>query len=51
MLKNLQKSVVLCLHIEHILEGEADAKFSLMIYVIHFKETPYKTTQAIFAGK
>ena len=29
MLKNLQKSVVLCLHIEHILEGEANAKFSL----------------------
>ena len=35
----------------YVLEGEADAKFFWMKCRIYFRETPYQTTEAIFAGK
>ena len=35
----------------YVLEGEADAKFFWMKCQIYFRETPYQTTEAIFAGK
>ena len=35
----------------YVLEGEADAKIFWMKCRIYFRETPYQTTEAIFAGK
>ena len=42
---------VMFIHGTYALEGEADSKFSLVIYGIYFRKILYQTMQAIFAGK
>ena len=47
MLKNLQKSVMLCLYKEHtFLRGREMHNFLWVIYGIYFRKTRYQTTQA-----